>query len=79
MGNVLRVLFRCFIDIQSGVVRLERLLIHKSDANNVLPTAIAYRSLPPYGYCVLCTARCGVYGDTPVHRCIVPALVITSN
>ena len=50
------------------MVRVERLLLHKGDANNVLLTAIAYRSVPRYGYCVSCT-------DTHVHRCIVPALL----
>ena len=43
------------------MVRVERLLHHIGDANNVLPTAIAYRSVPRYGYCVSCTyciARC---------------------
>ena len=76
MGNVLHVIFRYFIDTQAGVARVERLLLHKSDASNVLLTAIAYRSVPRYGYCVSCTVPCGVYRDTPVHRCIVPALVI---
>ena len=49
MGNVLHVIFCYFIDTQEGVVRVERLiffasqlLLHKGDANNVLPTAIAY-------------------------------------
>ena len=76
MGNVLHVIFRNVIDTQVGVVRVERLLIHKGDASNVLPTAIAYRIVPRYEYCVSCTVPGGVYRDTPVHRCIVPALVI---
>ena len=33
-------------------------MIHKGDANNILPTAIAYRSVPRYGYCVSCTIPC---------------------
>ena len=37
MGNVLYVIFRYFIDTQAGVVRVGRLLLHKGDANNVLP------------------------------------------
>ena len=77
MGNVLHVIFRYFIDTHSGVVRVERVLLHKGDANNVLPNAIAYRSVPRYGYCVSCTMPCGVIRDTPVHRCIVPALQST--
>ena len=76
-GNVLHVIFRYFIDTQAGAVRDERLLLHKSDASNVLPTAIAYRSVPRYGYCVSCTVPCIVYRDTPVRRFIVPALVMT--
>ena len=64
MENVLHIIFRYFIDIQAGVVSVER-LFHKGDANNVLPTAIAYRSVPRYGYCVSCTVPCGVYRDTP--------------
>ena len=44
--------FRYFIDTQVGVVRIERLLIHNDDSNNVLSTAIAYRSVSRYGYCV---------------------------
>ena len=36
MGNVLHVIFRYFIDTQAGVVRVERLLLHKGDANNVV-------------------------------------------
>ena len=79
MENVLHVVFRYFIDTQAGVVRVERLLLHKGDANSVLPTAIAYRSVPRYGYCVSCTVPCGVYRDTPVHRCIVPALALCSE
>ena len=39
------------------MVRAKRLLSHKGDANNVLPTAITYHSVP-----------CGVYRDTPVYR-----------
>ena len=46
MGNVLHVIFRYFIDTQARVVRVERLLLHKGVANNVLPTAIACRSVP---------------------------------
>ena len=76
MGNVglLHAIFHYFIDTQAGVVRVERLLLHKGDANNVLLTAIAYRSVPRYGYCVSCTVPCGVCRGTPVHRCIVTAL-----
>ena len=53
MGNVLYVRFRYFIDTQASVVRVERLLLHKGNANNVLSTPIDYRSvgLPRYGYC----------------------------
>ena len=40
------IIFRYFIDTQAGVVRVERLLLHKGDANNVLLTAIAYHSVP---------------------------------
>ena len=50
MGNVLRVIFRYFIDTQAGGVRVERLLLHKGDASNVLPTAIAHRSVPRYDF-----------------------------
>ena len=67
MGNVLHVIFCYFIDTQASVVRIERLVLHKGDANNVLSTAIAYRSVPRYGYCVSCTMPCGLYHDTPVH------------
>ena len=77
MGNVLHVIFRYFIDTQAGVIGIERLLLHKCDANNVLPTAIAYRCVPRYGYCVSCTVPCGVYRDTQMHRRIVPALEMT--
>ena len=83
-AGVVRYIGRCgsihrqvWFDSQAGVVRVERLLLHKGDANNVLPSAIAYRSVSRYGYCISCTVPCGVYCDTPVHRCIVPALVIT--
>ena len=48
MGNVLHVIFRYFIDTPTGVVRFERLLLHKGDANNVLPTAFAYHSVSLY-------------------------------
>ena len=75
MRNVLHVTVLYFIDTQAGVVRVERILLHNGDASNVLPTAIAYRSVQRYGYGVSCTVPCGVYRDTPVHRCIVPALV----
>ena len=44
------VIFHYFIDIQAGVVRVERLLLHKGVVNNVLPTAIAYHSVPQSGY-----------------------------
>ena len=64
VGNVLHIIFRYFIDTQAGVVRVERLLLHKGDANNVLPTSIAYRNVPRYGNCVTCTVPCGVYRDT---------------
>ena len=64
MGNVLHVIFHYFIETQVGVVRVECLLIHKGDANNVLPTAIAYRSVPRYGYCVPYHAVC-----IEIHRC----------
>ena len=73
MGNVLHVIFHCFIDTQTGVVRVERLSLHKGDVNNVLPTAIAYHIVPRYRYCVSCAVICGVYHDTPVHRCVIPA------
>ena len=75
MGNVLHVIFHYFIDTQAGVVRVERLLLHKGDMNNVLPTAITYRSVPRHGYCKWRTVTCGVYCDTPVHQCINPALL----
>ena len=42
MGNI-HIIFNYFIDTQAGVVRVERLLLHKGEANNVLPTAIVYR------------------------------------
>ena len=74
MGNVLLVIFLYFIETQVGVVRIECLLLHKGEANNVSPTAIAYRSVPRYEYFVSFTVPCGVYHDTPVHQCIVPAL-----
>ena len=63
-----------WFDTQAGVVRAERLLLQKGDANNVLPTAIAYCSVPRYGYFVSCTVPCGMYHDTPVHQCIISAL-----
>ena len=56
--NVLHVIFRY-------------LLLHKGDANNVLPTGIAYRSVQRYGYCVSDRSVC-----IAMHRCIVPALSI---
>ena len=69
MGNVLHVIFRYFIDTQAGVVHVERLLFHKVDANNVLPTAIAYCSVPRYRYCVSCTVPCvSRYTGEPVYR-----------
>ena len=49
MRNVLHAIFCYDIDKQAGVVRVERLLLHNGDANNVLPTAVAYRSVPRYG------------------------------
>ena len=58
------------------MVRVERLLLHKGDANNVLPTAIAYRSVPRYGYCVSYTVPCGVYRDAPMHH---SGPIVTSN
>ena len=61
MGNVLHVIFRYLIDTQADVVRVDRFLLHKDAAYNVLPTAIAYRS-------AVCIA---------MHRCIVPALYLT--
>ena len=36
VGNVLHVIFCYFIDTQAGVVRVEHLLLHKVDVNNVL-------------------------------------------
>ena len=65
------------MDTQAVVVRIDHILLHKGDMNNVLPTIIAYRSVPRFRYCVLCTIQCNVYRDTLVHRCIVPALVIS--
>ena len=50
------------------MVRVECLMLHKGDANNVLPTAIAYRCVPRYGYCVSCTVPCGVYRCAPLYR-----------
>ena len=73
MGDVLHVIFRYFIDTQAGVVRVECLLLHKGDANNVLPTTIAY----------CCVRDTGIVYHVPyrgvcivIHRCtgIVPAL-----
>ena len=49
-------------------VCVEHLLLHKGDA---------YRSVTRYGYCVSCTILYGLYHDTLVHQCIVPALVAT--
>ena len=43
VGNVQHIIFRYFIETPAGVVRVERLLLHKGDANNVLSTTIAYR------------------------------------
>ena len=62
MGNVLHVIFRYFINTQAGVVRVEHLLLHKGDANNVLPTIIAYGSVLQYRYCV------SRYTNAPVYR-----------
>ena len=31
------------------MVRVERLLLHIDDDNNVLPAAVTYRSVPGYG------------------------------
>ena len=45
MWEMYYVIFHYFIDTQVGVVHAEHLLLHKGDANNVLPTAIAYRSV----------------------------------
>ena len=50
------------------MVRVKRLLLHKGNANNVLPNTFAYHSVPRYGYCLSCTVPCGVYRDTPVYR-----------
>ena len=36
VGNILHVMFRYFIDTQAGVVLVERSLLHKNEANNVL-------------------------------------------
>ena len=64
MGNVLHVIFRYFIDTQAGVVRVECVLLHKGDTNNVLPTAIAlYRDtdiVHHVPYRAVCIA---------IHRC----------
>ena len=60
MGNVPHVIFRYFIDTQTGVVSIKHLLLHKGDTNNVLP--IACCSVPRYRYCV----SCGVYHGAPV-------------
>ena len=79
VGNVLHVISCYFIDTQAGVVHIERLLLHYGDTNIVLSTAIAYRSVQRYGYCVSCTVPFGVYHVTLVHRCIVPALVFTDK
>ena len=46
------------------MVRVERLLLHKGDANNVLPTA--YRSDMDIVYRTVCIA---------IHQCIVLALI----
>ena len=49
-------IFSYFIDTQAGVVRAERLLLHKGDTNNVLSTTIAYAvCIVIYQYnCVMC-------------------------
>ena len=67
------------------MVRVERLLLHKGDANNVLPTTIAYRSVPRYRYCVSCTVPYCVsqYTGAPVYRSgpshQISPLVLNSN
>ena len=66
MGNVLHVIFRYFIDTQAGVVLVEHLLLHKGDANNVLPTAIAYCCIRDTG--IVYRVPWGVYRDKPVYR-----------
>ena len=55
------------------------LLLHITGANADLLTAIAYRSISRYGYCVSCTILCGEYHDTPLHQCIVPGLPSSIN
>ena len=67
MGNVLHIIFRYFIDTQAGVVRAERVLLLKGDANDVLPTAIAVYRDADIVYRVMCIA---------INQCIVPALII---
>ena len=72
MGNALHVIFHYFIVTHAGVVHVEYLLLHKGDVNNVLPTAITYRSVPQYGYCVSC--RCTMWCVSQYTGC--PALLI---
>lgn len=62
MWETYYVIFRYFINTYA------RLLLHKGDANDVLPTAIAYHSVLQYVCCVLCTIPSSVYRDTPVYR-----------
>ena len=67
MGNVLHVIFRYFIDTRVGVVRVERLLLYKDDATNVL-SSIAYRSAQWILCIVYRTMRCvSRYTGAPVY------------
>lgn len=52
------------MDTQAVVVRIDHILLHKGDMNNVLPTIIAYRSVPRFRYCVPYSAMCIV-----IHWC----------
>ena len=48
------------------------MLIASQMANNV---SQSYINVSRYRYCVLCAVTCGVYRDTLVHQCIIPALL----
>ena len=66
MGNVLHVIFRYFIDTQASVVRIERVLLHKGDVNNVclqLSHIVVYCDTDIV-YCVPYRAVC-----ITIHRC----------
>ena len=60
MWEMYYILYFTILSIHRQVWFVERLLLHKSDANNVLSTAITYRSvlLCIVYHTMLCASRC---------------------